>query len=207
MTLERGGELGSLKTEHFLTEEDAPVRDTWEELELAVEQGLTKGIGVSNFSPKKIDQILQSAKIPPAINQVERHPLLQLPKLTSFCREQGIHVTAYSPLGSTDRPSDLKKENEPVLLEMEEIVAIAKKHSVTPAQVLLRWNIQDGWSTIPKSTNPERIRENLHVINIQLDEEDMKMLGRLNRDYRFLDGSFWCTDGSPYTLETLWDGP
>ena len=90
-----------------------------------------------------------------------------------------------------DRPGGLRKENEPVLLEMEEIKTIAQKHSVTPAQVLLRWNIQDGWSTIPKSTNPERLKENLQVINIKLDEEDMKSLESLNRDYRFLDGSFW----------------
>jgi alcohol dehydrogenase (NADP+) len=204
--LKKGTGLASLSKDTLLPEEAIPVSETWEQLELAVEQGLAKGIGVSNFSPKKIKVLLETAKIKPAINQVEHHPYLQTKQITSFCKENGIHVTCHSCLGSGDRPAGIKKADEPIMLQDEDIAAIAEKHVCTPAQVLLRWSIQSGLSVIPKSVNPKRLQQNFDAVKVSLDDDDMQKIASLDRNYRFLDGVFFCMEGSPYTLENIWDG-
>ena len=206
VALKKGSILPDRRADAFLPMEQAPISVTWEEMERAVEQGLTKGIGLSNFSAKKIDVLLKTAKITPAILQVEHHPYLQVPKLLSYCKEKGIHITAYSPLGSMDRPAGLKGEDEPILLQDEAIKKIAEKHGVTPAQVLIRWNVQLGLSCVPKSTNPNRLKENLASISVlKLDDDDMEKIKKLDRHRRYLTGLFWCIEGSPHTPETLWD--
>ena len=123
----------------------------------------------------------------------------------AFCRDHGMVYTAYSPMGSGDRPDWLKHEGEPVPLQDPTILAVAEKSGITPGQVLLAWALQRGTCTIPKSSNPDRLRENFAAADITLDASDMETLNGLDRHYRLVDGSFFCPPGSPYTLETLWD--
>jgi alcohol dehydrogenase (NADP+) len=118
-------------------------------MEKCVDAGLVKDIGVSNFSVKKLKSLLATARIKPAVNQVERHPYLQNQELLNFCNDNGIHLTAYSPLGSNDRPT-ISDHHEKPILEDPLVAEIAKKHNVMPAQVLLQWALACGTSVIPQ---------------------------------------------------------
>ncbi len=184
-----------------------PLASTWEGMEAAVEAGLTRHIGLSNFSATKIEPLLHHARIRPEVNQIERHPLLQQPQLVSDCNAAGIHVTAYSPLGSPDRPAFLQDPDAPVLLQNPVIGAIAATHGCTPAQVLIAWHLQSGISTIPKSVSSARLRENLAAADLDLSADDLARIAALDQHLRFVDGSFWVLDGGPWTLQTLWDEP
>jgi len=190
----------------FLTLEESPLSKTFQAMKKCVDEGLVKNIGVSNCSTKKMDDIIKESGLTPAVNQCERHVYLQQPDLLKYCRDKGIVFVAYSPLGSGDRPAGLKKEDEPVPLEDPKILEIAKKHGASPGQILLAWNIQSGDGAAAKSTNPERLAQNLACVDYTLTEEEMKEIAALNRNVRLLDGHFFCKEGSPYTLENLWDG-
>ncbi|BHH85958.1 aldo/keto reductase [Desulforhopalus sp. 52FAK] len=185
--------------------EDMPIADTWAAMEECQAKGLSKHIGVSNFSVKKLKALIETAKYAPEMNQIELHPYMQQPAMLEFCRTNNIHLTAYSPLGSADRPARLKEDNEPILLEDPVIEAIALRLNASPAQVLISWAIHRNTVVIPKSTNPERIKQNLGSIDISLTQEDMTAIEKLNRNRRYVAGSFWTMEGSPYTLENLWD--
>ena len=191
--------------EDFINLEDAPVADTWKAMEACVGAGLTRTIGVSNFSKKKLERLLQTARIKPAMNQVEMHPYLQQKALVKYCQEKGIHLTAYSPLGSGDRPERLKKEDDPSLSDNPTITEIAEKHGCSWAQVLIAWGINRGISVIPKSVNPERLKQNFEASEITLDADDMARIGELDLHFRFINGSTWAHPDTTYTLENLWD--
>ena len=182
-----------------------PLGSTWEGMEAAQEAGLTRHIGVSNFSSRKLHDLLAHCRIRPEVNQVERHPLLQQPALVADCAAEGVHITAYSPLGSGDRPAGLKGADEPVLLDNPVIGAIAAEQGCSPAQVLIAWQLQGGLSTIPKSVSPARLRENLAAAEITLTPADLARIAALDQQRRLVDGSFWLLEGSPWTLQTLWD--
>ncbi len=186
---------------------ELPPAQTWTAMEALVERGLCRQIGVSNFSIKKLQALLAAADRKPALNQIELHPYLQQPAMLEFCQQQGIHLTGYSPLGSSDRPDSLKAADEPVLLEDPAIAAIAQNHQVTPAQVLLAWAIQRGTAVIPKSVNPERLAQNLVAAEVSLTPEDMQAIAQLDRHRRYVDGSLWAVEGSSYTIANLWDEP
>ena len=189
----------------FLSLEEVPLIETWKAMEACVKEGLVKNIGVSNFSIKKVKALLEEAEIPPAMNQVEMHPYLQQNALFAFCAQHGVHMTAYSPLGSGDRPDRLKKEEDPKLFEDPTIREIADKHQCSMAQVMIGWAVKRGTAVIPKSVNPERIRQNLVAANIPLDAEDMQKMAALDKHYRFINGGLWTMEGNPYTQATLWD--
>ena len=191
----------------LLPPEQVPLRSTWEGMEAAVDAGLTRHIGLSNVSATKLRDLLRHCRIRPEVNQVELHPLLQQPQLVSACTDAGIHVTAYSPLGSPDRPAFLQDPQAPVLLQNPVIAAIAAAHGCTAAQVLLAWHLQRGISTIPKSVTPARLRENFAAADLELSAEDLERIAALDQHLRFVDGSFWVMDGGPWTLQTLWDEP
>ncbi|MEB3264055.1 MAG: aldo/keto reductase [Synechococcus sp.] len=191
----------------LLPPEAVPLSSTWEGMEAALEAGLTRHIGVSNFSSHKLHELLSHGRIRPEVNQVERHPLLQQPALVAACATEGIHITAYSPLGSSDRPAGLKRADEPVLLENPVIGAIAAEHGCSPAQVLIAWQLQGGISTIPKSVNPARLRQNLEAAAIELTPGDLERIAGLDQHLRLVDGSFWLLEGGPWTLASLWDEP
>lgn len=193
------------EADDFLSLEEVPLIETWRALEKCVKEKLVKHIGVSNFSIKKVKALLEEAEIPPAMNQVEMHPYLQQNALVAFCNQHGVHMTAYSPLGSGDRPNRLKKEKDPQLFEDPAIREIADKHQCSMAQVMIGWAVKRGTAVIPKSVNPERIRQNLAAANVSLDAEDMQKIAALDKHYRFLDGSLWTIEGNPYSQATLWD--
>ena len=191
----------------FLSSAEAPIQATWEGMEAAVHAGLARHIGVSNFSVKKLRDLIAQCTIKPEVDQVELHPLLQQPELVAFCASQGIHLTAWAPLGSPDRPAMVKKPDAPVLLDNPVINSIAQRRGCTPAQVLIAWHAQRGISTIPKSVTPSRLRENLAAAEIKLSQADMEQIAGLNQNYRLLDGSFWVLEGGPWTLQSIWDSP
>ena len=146
--------------------DDNPVLNTeiWNGLEEALNKGLVKSIGVSNFNVTQLESLLKKAKVVPAMNQVESHPQKNQRQLIDYCMGKGIHVTAYSPLGAG------------TLITNPTIVAMGKKHNKTAAQVMIRWQIQRGVVAIPKSTKKERIHENIDVFDFSLTEEEMKTL-------------------------------
>jgi len=190
--------------EQFLTLEEMPLTETWAGMEVCASQGLTRHIGVSNFNIRHLDVIHSKSTIKPEMNQVELHPYLHQDTLLSYCREHTIHMTAYAPLGSLDRPDRFKKKDELSLLDNPTVLAIAAVHGCSAAQVLLRWSIERSTAVIPKSINPTRLAENLQAVDLSLSTEDMAKLAQLDCGFRFVTGEFLAMEGSPYTLETLW---
>ncbi|KAK6530212.1 hypothetical protein TWF694_003576 [Orbilia ellipsospora] len=143
--------------------------DTWKELEKVAASGRAKNIGVSNFDITHLNRLFRIAKIIPAVNQIELHPNNPTPSLTKFCADKGIHVTAYSILGSTNSP----------LVKDQTLAGIAQKHGRSIQQVLLAWGLQHGYSVIPKSVTKSRIEANFQVDGLVLDEDDLKALDSL----------------------------
>ena len=181
------------------------ISETWEAMEGLVDKGLCRHIGVSNFSVNKLKVLLNDARLKPEMNQIELHPYLQQPAMLEFCYKNGVHITAYSPLGSPDRPAGLKAESEPVLLEDPTIEMIAERRGVTQAQVLISWAIHRGTAVIPKSVNPARMKQNLAAVEVSLTQDDMREIAKLDRNRRYVNGEFWEVEGGPCTVENLWD--
>lgn len=190
---------------HFISLEELPNETTWEGMERGVELGLTKHIGVSNFGPKALQQLMDNSKIKPEMNQIEAHLYYQQSEMMAFCKKHDIHVTAYAPLGSGDRAAKFKAEDEPVLLQDPVILEIAKAKNASPGQILISWALHRGTSVIPKSVNPKRILENFEAQSVELSESDMEKIAALDKNYRFLTGEHWVYEGSPYTLESIWE--
>ncbi len=189
----------------LLPESELSVQTTWKAMEALQEQGLCRHIGVSNFSPTKLKALVEAASQKPEVNQVEMHPFLAQPELVNYCQKTGIILTAYSPLGSPGRPSMLKGKDEPSLLADPVIVEIAQTKGVTTAQVLISWSIHRDISVIPKSVKKHRIEENLASAQVSLGAAEVEGINGLDRHRRYVDGSFWTIEGSPYTLKSLWD--
>ena len=181
-----------------------PLAETWEAMEALKEEGLARHIGVSNFSLPKLRSLIETADQPPEMNQIELHPYLQQQDLVEYAQVNDVHVTAYSPLGSRDRSSIMKKDDEPILFDHPTIQEVAEKHDCTVGQVLISWAVHRQTAVIPKSTNPGRIKENLASANVHLDDADMDKIASIDQQYRFVDGSFWAMEGSPYSLSDLW---
>lgn len=184
--------------------EDCPISETWGAMEEANRQGLAKHIGVSNFGKKSLEKLLPAATIKPEMNQVEIHPYMQQEDLIAFCKTKDIHITAYAPLGSMDRPEGLKASDEPVLLEDPVIVELAKAKNASPAQVLISWALHRSTAVIPKSANPERIKQNLDSAQLSLTQSEMNAISALEKNRRYVNGDFWVMEGGPYTLENIW---
>ncbi|MBU1418088.1 MAG: aldo/keto reductase [Proteobacteria bacterium] len=182
-----------------------PISETWKAMEGLVDKSLCRHIGVSNFSIAKLQALLDNAKLKPEMNQIELHPYLQQSAMLDFCSKNGIHLTAYSPLGSSDRPPGMKVKGEPVLLQEPLIATIAKRCGATQAQVLISWAIHRGTAVIPKSVNPERMKQNLGAAEVSLTQNDMEELAGLDRNRRYVSGDFWSPEGSPYTAANLWE--
>ena len=183
------------------------IKETWQAMEAVVDKGLVKAIGVSNFSSKKLQDIMSYARHPVSVCQVEIHPYWRQERLVAFCRANAIHVTAYSPLGSPDSAAMFKRQT-PVLMQDPTVKAIAAKTGKDVGQVLVRWALQGrpDCSVLPKSANSARIRSNLDVLGWRLDEDDMAALDTLANQCRMVDGSFWLSPFGPYkVLSELWD--
>ncbi|KAL6970083.1 D-galacturonate reductase [Sarracenia purpurea var. burkii] len=150
------------------------IKSVWESMEECQNLGLTKAIGVSNFSCKKLQEMLSFAKIPPAVNQVEMNPLWHQKQLREFCKAKGIHITAYSPLGANGT-----KWGDNRVVESDVLLEIAKARGKTTAQVSLRWVYEQGVSLVTKSFNKQRMRENLEIFDWSLTEEESNKICQL----------------------------
>ncbi|MCP5054044.1 MAG: aldo/keto reductase [bacterium] len=191
--------------EDLISLDAMPVSRTWEAMEALVGKGLCRHIGVSNFSTAKLQTLIDGARLKPEMNQIELHPYLAQPEMIDFCSGNGVHLTAYSPLGSPDRPAGLKAKGEPSLLKDPVIATIAERHGVTPAQVLISWAIHRDTAIIPKSVNPARMKQNLDAAGVSLTQDDMRTIAGLDRNFRYINGEFWAMGGGPYTVANLWD--
>ncbi len=148
------------------------LRETWRAMERIYEEGRVRAIGVSNFLVHHLQELNKEANVVPAVNQVEFHPFLTLPELQDYCRRNEIQLEAWSPLTRG------KHFDNPI------IRSIAEQHGKTPAQVLIRWDLQHGVVTIPKSVHAERIRENADVFDFHLTPGQMDRLDGLNQEER-----------------------
>jgi diketogulonate reductase-like aldo/keto reductase len=166
-------QLGLEQVDLYLVHWPAPGRrDTWRAMERLLADGKARAIGVSNYTIRHLNELLADCRTPPAVNQIEFSPFLHQRELLDHCRAHRVQVEAYAPLVRGQQMS------HPVLART------ARKHGRSPAQVLIRWGLQHGLSTIPKSARPERIRENADVFGFVLDAEDMAALDRLDEDRR-----------------------
>ncbi len=147
-------------------------QNTWKALEKLKNESICRSIGVSNFSPKHLNEIFKICEFIPAVNQIEMNPFLAQKNISEFCRSKNIHITGYCPLARTE------KSNDPTL------VNIANECGKTWAQVMVRWGLQKQLTTIPKSANPKRIRENSDVFNFELNEKQMQRLDDLDEGFR-----------------------
>jgi diketogulonate reductase-like aldo/keto reductase len=147
-------------------------KDTWKAFEKLHQDGYIRAIGVSNFQIHHLESLIQGSGTIPAVNQVEFHPLLIQQELRDYCKGKGIQLEAWSPLmqGNLDQPL---------------IGELAGKYGKTPAQIVLRWDLQHGVVTIPKSVHDNRIRENMDIFDFELSHEDMNKLDGLNEQRRF----------------------
>ena len=169
-----------------------PIIETWRAMEDLVKAGLVKEIGVCNFGCSLLRDLINQAEIQPAMLQIEMHPYLTQDKLTRFCHESGIGVTAFSPLGAQSYFQLNMAEASESLLHHETIQDIASSHQRTPAQTLLRWGVQRGTAVVPKTANVQRLKENLSVFDFELSTDEMKSISSLNRNRRFNDPGDFC---------------
>jgi D-xylose reductase len=169
-----------------------PIIETWRAMEQLVHDGLVREIGVCNFGCSLLRDLMNQAEIPPAVLQVEMHPYLTQEKLTRFCQESGIAVTAFSPLGAQSYFQLGMADTDESLIEHETIRAIADAHGRTPAQVLLRWGVQRGTAVVPKTSRSDRLRENISIFDFQLDDDQMAKISGLDRHRRFNDPGDFC---------------
>lgn len=204
VAIEHGVNMPS-SPDQFISLDEIPISETWAAMEELVSDGLARHIGVSNFNVPKLQSLVDEASHAPEMNQIELHPYLQQPEMLDAANDAGVHLTAYSPLGSKDRPDRMKANDEPILLDDPTITQIAERHDATPAQVLISWAIHRGTAVIPKSVTPHRIEENLAAADVQLTDADMDAIAELDRGRRYVDGSFWAEGDSPYTMAELWN--
>lgn len=168
--------LGTDYLDLYLIHWPLPAKDlyveTWRAFIRLKEEGRVRSIGVSNFQPTHIDRLVRETGVLPAVNQVEIHPDFSQPDLRRWLAAKGVVVESWSPLGRGE------------LLDHSVIRRLAGKHGRAAAQVVLRWHLQLGLVAIPKSQNPERIRQNIDLLGFQLDEDDLAAMATLDGDHR-----------------------
>lgn len=147
-------------------------KEAWRALETLYKEGKVKAIGVSNFHIHHLEDLLKDAEIKPMVNQVEYHPKLTQQELLVYCKQQGIQMEAWSPLMAGQ------------LLDNQALQQIAATHNKSVAQVIIRWDLQNGVITIPKSTKEPRIVENANVFDFELSAEEMETINKLNENLR-----------------------
>lgn len=160
---------------HWPTPSRGLYNDTWRAFEKLYADGRIKAIGVSNFPVEQLEDLISKNTIVPTVNQVELHPDFQQRELREYCDQHDIKIESWSPIGGRTVDSLLKNET---------IVAVAKKHGKTAAQVAIRWHIESDLIVIPKSVHEERIIENFDVIDFELDDDDMAQIEQLDGNNR-----------------------
>lgn len=181
------------KAEHPRMEPDAvPLHETWAAMENLVRAGLVREIGVCNYNAALVHDLMATAKIPPAMLQVEAHPFLTQERLLRLARGYGLSVTAFSPLGALSYLELGMADKGESVLEQPAVKAAAARLGRSAAQVVLRWALQRGTAIIPKTSRPERLAENLALFDFSLSDDEMRELGSLNCNRRFNDPAVFC---------------
>ncbi|KAL3677807.1 hypothetical protein R1sor_020763 [Riccia sorocarpa] len=190
-----------------LSEEDYLPLDMpgcWKVLEECVHLGLTKGIGVSNWSVKNLKALVSHATIIPAVNQIERHPGLEQTPIVNYCKQIGTVVTGYSALGGPGYRDLAGAYGTTAVLESPVLAKIGAKYDRTSAQVALRWALDTGCGLVVKSANPTRLAQNVDLFDFSLTEEDLEEIKKMP-EVRGLSGEWFVGPGSPYkTIDDLW---
>lgn len=151
------------------------MRETLDAMATLHDRGLVRNVGVSNFSTYQLGVACHVTDVPIAVNQIEYHPWLQRPELVEFCGEHDVAVEAAAPLARGQ------------FLDDDALVEVAEKHGKTPAQVVLRWAVEDDVVVLPKSSSPGHVRENLDVFDVALDPEDRERIDAMDRDHAVYD--------------------
>ncbi|XP_009804991.1 non-functional NADPH-dependent codeinone reductase 2-like [Nicotiana sylvestris] len=186
-----------IKKEDFLPMD---FKSVWAAMEECQKLGLTKSIGVSNFSCKKLANVLATADIPPAVNQVEVSPCWQQKKLREFCKRNGVLVVGYSHLGSIGTFYGTNR-----VMESQVLKDIAKTKSKTVAQVALRWGYDQGIGVVVKSYNKERMKQNLEIFDWSLSDEECRKISEIPQSRACLGKDYTSPHGPYKTIEELWD--
>ncbi|GMN54735.1 hypothetical protein TIFTF001_023851 [Ficus carica] len=176
-------------------------KSVWEAMEECQRLGLTKSIGVSNFSCKKLENLLAGAKIPPAVNQVEMSPGWQQKKLREFCAQKGIVITAYSPLGAKGTAWGTNR-----VMDNEVLREIANAKGKTVAQICLRWVHEQGVSCVVKSFNKNRMKENRDIYDWRLSLEELKKISEIPQQKMYDALDFTHEEGPYKSPQEFWDG-
>ena len=163
-----------------INDDEVCITDLWKQMENCVTMGLALSVGVSNFNSLQLQEILDCCTIKPVTNQVECHPLLQQNKLRDFCEKHDIVLTAFRCLGG-----QVKKPEDPDLLKIQEITNLAVKYRKSPAQILLKWQIEKGNIFLVKSSNASRIAENSQIFDFSLLKEELEELAKLDVGHRY----------------------
>lgn len=159
---------------HWPIKDTKKLSETWTAMEEMKDEGRIRSIAVCNFHPRHFDAILKGHRCAPAINQIERHPLLSQQTVVEYDRSHGIATQAWAPFMHGDR-----------IMNLEPIRDLAEKYERTPAQIILNWDAQSGVIPLPKSATPSRIVENFRALEFSLSEEDMGRIDALNADERY----------------------
>ena len=183
------GKLGVEYLDLFILHQPAPDRfektiAAYKALEKLLADGRVKAIGVSNFMPHHLEQLLDATDVIPAVNQIELHPYFTQPEVQAADAEHGILTQAWSPIGGITFYPGWGGEDRRNVMQDPAIAAVAQAHGKTPAQVMLRWHLQQGRSAIPKSTNPGRIAENFDVFDFELSEAEIAVINALHSGVR-----------------------
>ena len=172
--------------------EAVPLAETWDAMEALHTTGLAKHIGVSNFGCALLRDLLSYAAVRPSVLQVESHPYLAQEKLLRYCQQEQIAYTAFSPLGAGSYvPLGMAQASDSVL-EQAVVKQIAEQHGRSPAQVVLRWAVQRDTAVIPKTSRPERLKENIDLFNFTLSDAQMNQIAALDQHRRFNDPGVFC---------------
>ena len=150
-------------------------KETWKAIEFLYENKMVKNIGVANYLMPFLLELETYANIIPSVNQMEFSPFLFMQEELNYCKQHQIILQAYTPLLRGQKFNDLRLQK------------LAEKYQKTPAQIILRWAVQQGISTIPKSSNPARIRENFNIFDFEIDESDLQNMNSWNEDLRLVD--------------------
>lgn len=161
---------------------DFGLLDTWRVMEELVDEGLIKSIGVSNFNATQLDYIIDNARIKPVNNQIESNPHCLNKRLIEHCHSRDVVVTSHSPLGNPGHPQFTPTSR--LAIHEPNILAVARRHQRTPAQIMIRYQIQNGNVAIPKSDTRDRVITNFDVFNFSLSDEDIRMIETTGHHFR-----------------------
>lgn len=193
---QRAGIKLPTKADDMIPLSQIPLSETWGVMEELKNEGLVRHIGVSNFSSADIEELMKTANTIPEMNQVESHPYLQQEALIDYCKANKILVTAYSPLGTHSLFEKIAAEPQ--------IRAVCKKHSCTPAQAILSWNISRGVAVIPKTVTYARLKENFGALEVNLDDSDIDAIKELEKNFRVYNGSDFEFENGYYKASEIW---